>query len=186
MLFKSPMLNPQDGRMIPTLLQGLWYQHRGFAQWNFGLGYYPQGVNPYGAGNYLGHINSPGLAVGAVRWQPASKFSLRTWNYAFLNVSNSFYTDARWNYSLAEEGGQLSTEIQYIYQQALGQGGNKDPALRYFPKDMHTHIAGFKTSYERARLGLFFAYNRIFGGGQFLFPREWGRDALFTFQKRER
>ncbi len=207
MLFKSPMLNPQDGRMIPTLLQGLWYQHKGLSKWKFGLGYfnaiaprstsrwykvensvgqYPQGAGPYGPGNYLGNISSPGLAVGNISWQPASAFSLRTWNYAFLNVSNTFYTDARWNYSLAEEGGKFSTEIQYIYQQALGRGGNDDPTLSYFPEDMRTHMVGFKTSYERPPLELSFAYTRIFGAGQLLFPREWGRDALFTFQKRER
>ena len=30
------------------------------------------------------------------------------------------------------------------------------------------------------------AYNRILPNGQFLSPREWGREDLFSFQKRER
>jgi hypothetical protein len=113
MLLKTPMLNPQDGRMIPTLEQGIWYTNTGWANWELTAGYiqaiaprstarwyktqnsigwYPQGRNTFGeAGLYQGNTSSPGLFIQGVSFQPNTAFRARVWNYAFANVFNALY-----------------------------------------------------------------------------------------------
>ncbi|MEJ2006149.1 MAG: hypothetical protein P8X57_14565, partial [Cyclobacteriaceae bacterium] len=59
-----------------------------------------------------------------------------------------------------------------------------DVDLRYFT-DKNSNVFGIKVS-TRKKVGWRLAYNRITDQGRFLFPREWGREFLFTFQKRER
>jgi hypothetical protein len=45
---------------------------------------------------------------------------------------------------------------------------------------------GAKTAVEYVSSKLTFSYNKTTDDGRFLFPREWGKEPLFTFQKRER
>jgi len=207
MLLKTPMLNPQDGRMIPTLEQGIWYTNTGWANWELTAGYiqaiaprstarwyktqnsigwYPQGRNTFGeAGQYQGNTSSPGLFVQGVSFQPNTAFRARVWNYAFANVFNALYADVslekRWNSQQT-----IRWEGQYIWETPLGNGGNDDPRLAYFSPDFQTHLFGLRTTYLTRQQQVALAFNRILPGGQYLFPREWGRDALYAFQKRER
>ncbi len=207
MLLKTPMLNPQDGRMIPTLEQGIWYQNTLFPHWELTAGYihaiaprstaqwyktqnsvgwYPEGRSALGeAGNYQGNITSPGLFIQNISFQPNPAFQARLWNYAFVNVFNALYADVSLEKTWSS-GRKLRWEGQYIWETPWGDGGNSDPSLTYFSPDFQTHLFGLRSTYSSNHQSFALAFTRILPGGQYLFPREWGRDALYTFQKRER
>lgn len=199
----SPFFNPQDGRMLPTLAEGLWYQYtsKSAGKWSGGLvhrvaprsthkfygigesiGLYPTGRQPNGQPSlFAGHTQSDFIALG--NWQHAvgKKLSLNLWEYYVDNVFNTLYLNAElkpW-----EQGPELGLEL--VQQNRVGDGGNATDSLRYFTPE-RSHILGVQIKqgkpYRQLRLG----YNRIFGAGRWLFPREWGRESLYTFQKRER
>ena len=207
MLYKTPMLNPQDGRVIPTLGQGLWYQNSSMEKWKLSAGYihsfavrstsgwhtvenslglYPEGRNPSGsAGNYRGNTESSGILMQGVAYNDQQFFRAKVWNYTVTNVFNAVYADFELKKNLGDDQ-TLKLEGQYIWEVPLNNGGNPDPTLAYFNPDFRTHVLGGRSSYRHGDYIFSLAFNRILAGGQYLFPREWGRDALFTFQKRER
>jgi hypothetical protein len=207
MLYKTPMFNPQDGRMIPTLGEGLWYQNSSLKKWKLttayiqsvavrstsgwhsvenSLGLYPEGRNPSGtAGNYRGNTSSSGIFIQGVNFDNQRFLQAKAWNYTVTNVFNAFYADfqlkKKWS---AQKSARL--EAQYIWEVPLNNGGNPDPALAYFNPGFRTHVLGGRSTYQYGDYVFALAFNRILAGGQYLFPREWGRDVLYTFQKRER
>ncbi|SDL92173.1 outer membrane porin, OprD family [Catalinimonas alkaloidigena] len=200
----SPLFNPQDGRMIPTLLQGLWYAQRPDKALDLGagvftkvaprgtdrfygigesIGVYPAGRNLTGApSDYPMHTRSKFLAIGHAHWKPMPHGEVHVWDYWADNVFHTVYLEPAYTVTLGEHAWQLAG--QWVHQDRVGEGGNADPVRRYFASrtadvfGVQLQVKGTTT----VRLG----YNRITGAGQFLFPREWGREGLYTFQKRER
>tara|TARA_R110000765_G_C18931160_1_gene606771 strand:- start:1530 stop:2093 length:564 start_codon:yes stop_codon:yes gene_type:complete len=76
-------------------------------------------------------------------------------------------------------------EGEWLHQNKLGDGGSSVDSLRYYNQNT-ADVLGVKIGYK-SNGGLWsLAYNRILPQGQFLSPREWGREDLFSFQKRER
>ena len=86
---------------------------------------------------------------------------------------------SRWWYGSGRSG-----NIYFIVV-IVGDGGNTIDSLRYFNQNS-SDILGLKIGYK-SKVGLLsLGYDRILPNGQFLSPREWGREDLFSFQKRER
>ena len=67
----------------------------------------------------------------------------------------------------------------------MGVGGNAMDTLRYFNQNT-SDVLGLKWGYQFNHSKASLSYNRILANGQFISPREWGREGLFSFQKRER
>ncbi len=202
MKVNSPLLNPQDGRMIPTLVQGLWYGYRpntsnvlqfgvfnqiaprstgGFYGIGESIGTYPVGRNPAGqTSGYAGNTDSDYLVLFNTELKVTETVRLDFWNLYADNVSNSTYLrpkmqlNQKWN-----------LEMEWLHQNKVGNGGNAVDSLRYFTSKS-SDILGIRMNYRSNRSEISLAYNRIFAHGQFLSPREWGREDLFSFQKRER
>lgn len=158
----------------------------------FGLaesaGVYPQGVTVEGKKSaYAGNISSAGLLVFNARLTDRAG-TLDFWNYYFENVLNTAFL--QWTTSVALEKKAQSPRLhfgaQIIRQDAMGNGGNPDPTLAYAPKNAKSWafsgFAGWSKSGTRLQVNA----SRITDDGRFLFPREWGRDPLFTFMQRER
>ncbi|TVZ14721.1 OprD family outer membrane porin [Maribacter sp. MAR_2009_72] len=201
MKINTPLINPEDGRMIPTLVQGLWYNYKiGKNTFQFGLlneiaprstgqfygigesiGTYPVGRNKYGnASLYTDNTESDYILMFNSDFELAKNLRINVWNQYVENVFNSIYIKPSFKLSKSV---QIAGE--WLHQNKIGDGGNAIDSLRYFNQNT-ADVLGLKMSYtDKVRL-VSLAYNRILPQGQFISPREWGREDLFSFQKRER
>jgi hypothetical protein len=210
MKLDTPFVNPQDGRMIPTLVQGIWgkasptegwsaqggylnaFWNRSTPEWKkaeSSLGYgYEMGMSSVAGsvpGNYYNHTDTQGLFVGSLRYEDAPTFRVELWHYYLENIFNLSYTEAHYHHHL--DSAELSYGFQYFYQQQSGEGGNSENnAKSYMQEGEKSSGYGLKAAlkYDHSKVTL--AYNQTTDEGRFLFPREWGKEPFFTFQKRER
>ncbi|CAN0589654.1 unnamed protein product, partial [Ectocarpus sp. 12 AP-2014] len=202
MKINSPLINPQDGRMIPTLVQGLWYKFKTkkanlfqvgvlneiaprstgeFFGIGESIGTYPVGRNRAGDdGQYFGNTASDFVVLLNTNLRVAEKLEIGLWNTYVDNISNSFYLKPK--LALTEK---IGLELEWLHQNKIGNGGNAHESQRYFNSNS-SDILGIKFDYTNKNSSISIAYNRILPNGQFVSPREWGREDLFSFQKRER
>ncbi len=199
----SPLINPQDGRMIPTLEQGIWYKNgtgkringqfillnaiapRSSGQFfdiGKSIGVYPTGRQENDKPSYYeNQIDADFIAIGNVDLMPLNSLKIEIWNYFIDNTFYNFY--ARPVLNMDKKGTVL--KLEYNYQARLNNGGNEVDSLRYF-ENAESQLLGIQFGFKTGKSSLKISYNHIFDGGRFLFPREWGREELFSFQKRER
>ncbi|WP_116769497.1 OprD family outer membrane porin [Maribacter litoralis] len=201
MKVNTPLINPEDGRMIPTLVQGFWYKYnKQKTSLQFGIlneiaprstgefygigesiGTYPVGRNKNGdASQYNNSTSSDYVIMGNANLEITEDLKLNIWNQFVDNIYNSFYI--RPSYKLSES---VQIEGEWLHQNKVGNGGNSIDSLRYFNQNT-ADVLGLKMSYKSGAGLISLSYNRILPNGQFLSPREWGREDLFSFQKRER
>lgn len=152
------------------------------------VGVYSQGVTAEGQKSaYAGNISSAGSLVLNSRFtHRAGTFDL--WNYYFENVLNTAFF--QWTKSVElkkpEQSPRVHFGVQVIRQDAVRDGGNADPALAYTPKGSKSWVLGSFAGWSKDGTRLQLNATRITEDGRFLFPREWGREPLFTFMPRER
>ncbi|WP_282075621.1 OprD family outer membrane porin [Maribacter aquivivus] len=197
----TPLINPEDGRMIPTLVQGFWYKYnKQKTSFQFGIlneiaprstgefygigesiGTYPVGRNKLGtASQYADNTASDYILMANVDFEVTDDFNVKIWNQYVDNIFNSFYIKPAYKISKS-----LTLEGEWLHQNKVGDGGSSVDSLRYYNQNT-ADVLGLKIGYK-SKVGLVsLAYNRIFPHGQFISPREWGREDLFSFQKRER
>jgi hypothetical protein len=144
-------------------------------------------------GNYHNNTSSKGLFIANLRYKNTEGFYVDVWDYYVENIFNLSYADMSYTHRYGDV--ELSYGAQYIYQRQSGDGGNgEDNSLdedtikgkSYMQEGEKSRTYGFKTAMKYQNSKLTFAYNQTTDEGRFLFPREWGREPLFTFQKRER
>lgn len=144
-------------------------------------------------GNYLNNTSSNGLFVGNIRYEPKNGWRFDLWDYYLENIFNLGYVEAQYRHPLG--AAELSYGLQYINQRQSGDGGNGEDNLNptnalkaksYMQEGEKSTTYGVKTAVKYQNSKLTFAYNQTTDEGRFLFPREWGKEPLFTFQKRER
>jgi len=202
---KSPFLNPEDGRMIPTLEQGVYYHYKPSTNFKFttsfithiaprstskfysidqSIGLYPVGKNADGTNSqYKGRLKSKGLWVTSLSYKK-NNWSVNVWNYYVDNIFNTFFIEPSLGFKTNKIKHVFS--LQYINQLKINNGGNKIENQTYF-HDNSSNIIGLKYKMSLPKRWIISAnFNHITNDGQFLFPREWGREFLFVFQKRER
>ncbi|WP_218157888.1 OprD family outer membrane porin [Maribacter stanieri] len=201
MKINSLLINPEDGRMIPTLVQGFWYKYnKQKTSFQFGIlnkiaprstgkfygigesiGTYPVGRNNFGtASQYADNTASDYILMANVDFEVTDDFNVKIWNQYVDNIFNSFYIKPA--YKISES---LMLEGEWLHQNQVGDGGSSVDSLRYYNQNT-ADVLGLKIGYKSNGGLLSLAYNRILPQGQFLSPREWGREDLFSFQKRER
>lgn len=198
----TPQINPEDGRMIPTLVQGFWYAYQGkegqgiqagllnamaprstgsFRGVGESIGDYPAGRDPEGnASLYPGNTRSDYVVVVNGTLNLAPSLRVNVWDYYAENVSNTLYVKPQ-----LELGPKWGLEMEWLHQDRAGDGGNALDSLRYFDQK-GADVLGVLLRYGTRKSGISLAYDRIFPRGRFLFPREWGREYFFSFQKLER
>jgi hypothetical protein len=206
-VIKSPFINPQDGRMRPTGVQGIWTEinelkkikieagwlthisPRGTVKWYRGagsVGIYPSGVNINGSvSNYKNNLDSKGTAVVGITYSPSSDIRVQFWDNWVENIFNTILLQADADFSI-DENKKIITGFQYIHQSALNDGGNPDISKTYFDPSGKVNIYGARVGYTNKKTTVKLNYSHITSQGRFLFPREWGREPLFTFLPRER
>jgi hypothetical protein len=206
-VIKTPFINQQDGRMRPTGEQGFWMEinelkkikieagwltqisPRGTIKWYRGassIGIYPAGFTISGEkSDYKYDLNSKGIAIAGVTYSMNKQIKVQVWDNLVENIFNTTLLQADGEFSI-EKNKKIITSVQYIHQQAVNDGGNADPSKTYFDPSQKANIYGARAGLQFKRSTIRFNYTRITNDGRFLFPKEWGREPLFTFLSRER
>lgn len=163
------------------------------------LGYgYLQGNAPIAtitASNYgNGNTSSNGVYVASISYSGIADTKVELWDYYVENVFNLAYLEGNYNKKFDNFG--VVGGVQYIGEQEIGDGGNSadnavgataaQKAMSYMLKGERSESFGAKVGVGYADTLLTLAATKTTNRGRFLFPREWGKEPFFTFQKRER
>ncbi len=201
---KTPFVNGQDGRMIPTFVQGAYVFHKPIDQFDYtvgiynemgprstgkffgigeSIGQYPVGRNPDGAvSGYQDETSSDFLIMSDINWRTKKNFRVRLVDYYIDNTFHALYLNPVYTWKIKDRS--FTAQAEWVHEDRVGDGGNPDPDLQFFT-DKNSNVFGIELSTKK-KTAWRIAYNRITDDGRFLFPREWGREFLFAFQKRER
>lgn len=206
-LINTPFINEQDSRMLPNAVQGIWLtlndiknitvqagwlnaiESRATVTWKnpgSSIGILSTGVNSDGIkSDYKNNIKSNSIALLGFTIKPLKSVKLQLWDTYAENIFNTamlqtdiclpFYNQSKFLFA-----------AQIIKQDAVNDGGNKDQSKTYFLKNHHALSFGSSIGWQKNKWQLTGNYNRITAEGRFLFPREWGREPLFTYLSRER
>lgn len=205
-ILRSPFINPQDGRMRPTEIEGIygefnpskklalnggWFYKkspRSTVKWysiGESIGIYPQGLNTEGKpSNYKNAIQSAGIGLVQGSYKINNQFSVKFLEQFTENVFNTAWAQVDFEKKLP--AGKFIASMQYTRQDPVANGGNADAAKTYFVPGTHSNIISTRAGYNSGPWQTSINYTRITKGGRFLSPREWGRDPFFTFLPRER
>ncbi|MFD2202042.1 hypothetical protein [Shivajiella indica] len=204
----TPFINPQDGRLSPTYVEGLRLNYnpdnknkfsvdvigrmspRSTSGWfDIGetIGIYPVGQSEFGQpSKYQNNTNSNFFTV--LDWQHSMNSGIQLQvNHTYVdNISSTVFTQAIKDWNLSKSKNKFITGLQFSLQNGIGEGGNTDPEKRFKnPEDLNIVVGG-RIGLKNPRSIWWLNYTRIDGKGRFLNPREWGRDPFFTFIPRER
>lgn len=203
----TPFLNPQDGRMRPTLEEGVWLNINESSKFGVNGGWIWEvsprstirwfstsssiGVNPGGVtvdgikSNYTNNIvGSTGIAIANIYFRPNERFKISLWNGFVENVMNTAMIEL--NYEKQKKRFTLYEGLIIMHQDALNNGGNADQNLTYMNKGAQSNIISAQIGAKNKRTNINLNYTHITGDGRYLMPREWGREAFYTFLPRER
>lgn len=200
----TPFLNPQDGRMHPSLFEGVWMQHRtehgttwqggwiyrvaprGASEWYpvyESMSVFPVGRNVYGEGARHGESgSSAGIFIASVKKKLYRSTTITAWNLHTENVFNSALVQL-------DAGGKedrWSASAFGIRQDPAQQRGEADDALHYMPPSGSSWAFSGRVRNVIGKFRWQLNYTRITAHGRYLMPREWGRDPFLTFLPRER
>lgn len=206
-LLNTPFINLQDGRMRPTLVEGMYVQSpisartmleggfiarispRGTYQWfrvASSAGIYPQGVNTDGSrSDYKNNLHSSGILLAGIHHTFHESLQAHFWEQLVTNMYNTAMMQLDYRGNLNANTNLLAS-AQLTRQDAVRNGGNADPAKTYFPKGNSSLVFSSMVGVQGSRWKTSLNYSRISGEGRFLSPREWGREPFFTFMPRER
>jgi len=205
MLLNTPFINPQDGRMNPSLEEGAWAKIKphdkivveGGWLWAFSprsttawyprlksVGTYPVGLNSEGKkSDYAGNIDSKGVGVASIKYFPKN-MEIEIWNFTVQSVFNTFFAQAQYTWNISGNR-KMKFGAQATIQDKLKNGGNDDPTKAYFDTK-GTNVVSLRIEYSDKHHTVNINYSRFSKDGRFLMPREWGRDPFYTFIPRER
>ena len=203
-LLNTPFINLQDGRMRPSVVQGLWVQHKNkenkwYAGWlnrfsprstvawyNTGesIGLYPAGINIDGSkAGYKNALESSGVALVGAEIGSIKNYKIQIWNQYVQNMFNSVFFQINKTPNAKQP---YYYGLQIITQTVVNKGGNNDPAKTYFNPGQSSLVLGARVGKKINGWDYAFNYTRITKHGRYLMPREWGRDPMYTFLMGER
>lgn len=207
-LINSVFINLQDGRMRPTEIQGVRWElqpnskiamdagvynaisPRSTVRWydiGESIGVYPQGVNQLGQpSKYAHNITSEFIALIDLKITWNRWFETRTLNQYVDRLFNSAFQELT-IHLLKKEQENLQFNSMVVRQDAeVDHSVYRHHLYPYIKHGHHSWAFGGQVKYTLGKNQWSLAYNRITDDGQYLMPREWGRDPFYTFVPRER
>lgn len=204
----TPWINPQDGRLSPTGMEGLeawfapssrwkiqaWWIHqmsvRGTSKWlgiGESMGVFPVGRDIFGQrSQYADNTSSDFIGIYRVEYEAESSGKLEFAQTFVENISNTFTLTWTKSWAVGETQGKWIGGLQTGFQHGVGQGGNRIDSLSYKnPEDINWYVSG-RFGFRNSRWLTHINVTGIQGNGRWLSPREWGKDPFFTFIPRER
>ena len=204
---QTPLINHQDGRMRPTLVEGLWanwgnekqikieggliwhISPRSTVKWyNIGksIGLYPKGLNPDGtASGYAENLKSRGVGLLGLSRNFGKQTTVQLWNQYVDQIFNTVFAQVEHQIPLKNKQ-SIRLGLRALHQNALGDGGNSDQSRSYFTRGGQSNVVSALLSWQDAHWQSALAYTYVTEDGRFLSPREWGREPFYTFMARER
>ncbi|GAB3199658.1 hypothetical protein GCM10027293_19080 [Pontibacter aydingkolensis] len=205
----TPFINPQDGRMRPTLVNGIWVEYNELEKLSFNGGYIigfgprstadwfsveesigsiPAARSVYGKpSQYVGNINSDGVAIANVTYQPTQNIKTVLWHYYVDNLFNLSFSQTDVAIPVNQDKSRsIVLGFQAGYQKVSGNGGNADSLKAYMPKGAETWLYSGRLGFKTKKVETSLNYTQIADKDRFLFPREWGIEPFYTFLPRER
>jgi hypothetical protein len=192
-VLNTPFINPQDGRMRPSSVGGIFAEYKNFTLgylyemaprgtlgWSSvaeSIGYYPVGVASDGKkSTYAGHVTSAGIFMAGVdqKWK---EISFKFHDLFVENLLQSALISAEFTKPI--QGGKWINGIQFIKQHSLCDN-------LYAEKNNHASVISLKTGLEYKRWNGSLNFTKMSAEGRYLLPREWGKDPFYTFMPRER
>ena len=202
-----PFINEQDGRMRPTLVQGLSSQWRIHPKWKADAGWLqsilprggmqwletPASVGVYAAGKsvdgqpagYTGNFHSDGIVYGQLAWQPFTFGHFEILSQTFTGVMHHASFHGQYG-NVQSDSGRFQFSMRLIRQDAMHQGQASDAVSGFINRGQMALIGSGRIAGRWKQHILMLNYTRITGHGKFLMPREWGREPFYTFIPRER
>ena len=202
----SDWINAQDGRLAPTAVEGgyAWFQPDN--RWKFGiwaigrmnirgskdwlnpgetLGIYPQGRTEGGKpANYFQNTESISLVIAEADRMLEDGAKIHFSTTIAQNLFSTYWLAFEKNRK--GEKGALFYGLQAGLQLGQGEGGNPDFDLSYKnPEDLNYAVSG-RLGWSTSRWLTHLSFTQVGGDGRWLSPREWGKDAWYTFIPRER
>lgn len=203
---QTPFINPQDGRMRPTLVEAAVLELKEFENLNLvgeyiwrisprstvrwhktgeSMSIYPVGVDTNGKpSQYKNNVESAGIGIVGVVYHK-KQWNIQLWDTYIDNILNTAQLKLEWK-SKSITGKNWFFGGQYILQNAVGNGGNEDPTKAYTQKGSQSNVFSGRFGQQSAKFDWFLNYTRITDEGRYLMPREWGREPFYTFMPRER
>lgn len=200
---QTPLLNVQDGRLRASIFSGVWANYsfpkniqlaggwlpfaspRSSFDWlriDKAIGINSQGVNASGTVNtYKNNLSSAGFFVLGSKASISKRIQIQLWDFLLENISNSIYLKSKFQLNTNNEK-PFSISTQLMAQ----QGVNFRKTNTYTPEKFNSISWGLQATKTLKNWEHSFAFNRIENLGEFLSPREFGRDPFFTFMNRER
>lgn len=200
----TPFLNPQDGRMHPTLYEGLWQRSRiaegtelqggwlyrvaprGTSRWYHveeSTHVYPAGRNILGQPSQHGeHQRSMGIFALSLKQRILGGMSLTAWDVLVENMFNTMMLQLE----TGDRESRWSLSAMAVQQNTVASGGLAGPELAYMPRGEGSRAFSVRLRHVPGRFRWQANYTRITADGRYLMPREWGRDPFYTFLPRER
>ncbi|SMO65993.1 OprD family outer membrane porin [Solitalea koreensis] len=207
MLKQTPFVNPQDGRLRPTLFEGIslrqhltsklsidanWFYKispRSTDKWfktEETIGIYSVGVDASGNKSaYANNVKSDGLGIFSIQYGLNRNHHFQVWETWIENINQTvlFQYDGLWS---SNDNKGFITGFQYTFQSTLRDGGNENPALSYAAPGSKNNVWSVRIGYKKTNNTATLSFTRISDQGRFLMPREWGHEPFYTFQSRER
>ncbi len=203
---QTPFVNPQDGRMRPTLIEAATLElnewknlklhgsytwavsPRSTVRWfevGESIGIYPVGVDVNGKpSGYKNHVESSYIGILGGIFQK-KQWNVQLWNTYVQNITNTLWTKIEYK-SKPRAGKNWMAGVQLFQQNTVGEGGNADPTKVYSAAHQGTRGISGRVGQQSAKLDWYLNATRIAADGRFLMPREWGREPFYTFMPRER
>lgn len=202
----SDWINTQDGRLSPTAVEGLnaWFAPN--AQWKFSIwgisrmsirgssdwlsvgetvGIYPLGRTVSGKpAQYFGNTSSAWIGIMEAERKIGSDAKLHFSNTIAQNLYSTYMLSIEKN--LKVDYGIVTFGLQGGFQHGIGQGGNENDELKYKETHDKNYSLSGRVGWKNSKWTTHLNYTRVGGKGRWLNPREWGKDAWYTFIPRER
>lgn len=207
MILNTPFMNPQDGRMRPTIEEGVWLtvnesskfglsggwiwdvSPRSTIKWYsvaHSIGVYPGGVTAEGRkSEYAGNIEgNSGMGIINLSYKPSEHLKINVWNGFLENVMNSALIE----FNAERKKGRKTyyQDMLFMHQDALNNGGNADATKTYIDKGAQSNAFSIRAGVKDKKFNNSVSYTHITGDGRYLMPREWGKEVFYTFMPRER
>lgn len=207
MPINTAWINPADGRLAPTEMEGAsvsfspskswkfsgWYINRfrvrGTNQFlNIGesIGVFGVGRDETGApSSYFGKTSSDFVSVIQVEY--LKKKNHYTLSHTLAdNLFSTFWGEWKYNFSKNTGGINWLLGAQLGFQHGIGEGGNQEVSFRYKNPEDQNWVVSVTAGAEIGKWKNTLGFTQLGGKGRWLSPREWGKDAWYTFIPRER
>lgn len=195
----TPLVNPQDSRMKPSVVKGIWTElevfnflqlkggwftkasPRSTVEWypiSEAIGIYGNGVNIEGTSNYyVNQTHSKGLGIANIEFDRA-KHNHQFWLHHINNVLNIYMWQSEWNQPI--KNAELVLGSQFLYEQPHLSGGSVNEKNAYYHPEHEAYLASGRIGLKKNNNFLTLNATHIFDNGRFVFPREFGREQFYT------